>query len=256
LHLIEKIGMQDEISVLIIEDDEFWSKSLSANLNDFGFSIAGVANNFETAITALNQKDYDIVLLDIHLDGKESGIEIGKMISTLYHKPFIFITASLDAQVAHSAFGAKPSSYLIKPVNPTSLFATIHTAIHNYTDHLPASIKNDVLPNDSFFVKQGDKYKKVFWKDVVCLRSDKNYTGVLNATDNSVCYIRSTLPKTLRYLVPAALQSQFVQVNRSEAIQLSFITELTKDEVKTAYKSFAVTEGYLKELKEKLHILS
>lgn len=249
------LAMQEEISVLIIEDEELWARSLAANLDDFGFTVAGTANNFETAITALNQRNYDIVLLDIHLNGKESGIEIGKMINTLYHKPFIFITGSMNNEVASAALQARPSAYLNKPVNPTSLFVTLQAAIRNFNDHISAP-KNADNQNDSFFVKQGDKYKKVFWKDVVCLRSEKNYTGVLNATDNTVCYIRSTLPKTLRYLVPLALQSHFVQVNRSEVVQLSFITELAKDEVKTAYKTFAVTESFMKELKEKLHILS
>lgn len=248
--------MQPEISVLIIEDEELWARSITANLDEFGFTVSGVAGNFESAISLLNRKNYDLVLLDIHLNGRESGIELGHMIYSLYKKPFIFITASHDAPTMQAAVAARPSAYLTKPVHPASLFATIHTAIRNFTYNTPAAPSYQQTTEDSFFVKQGEKYKKVFWKDVVCLSSEKNYTGVLNAADGATSYIRSTLPRTLRYLVPAPLQSQFVQVNRSEMVQLAHIQELARDEVRTAFRSFMVTESHLRDLKEKLRILS
>jgi DNA-binding LytR/AlgR family response regulator len=248
--------MEEEISVLIIEDEELWAKSLKANLDEFGFTVTGVAGDFETAVMALNQKNYDIVLLDIHINGRESGIELGRMVYSLYQKPFIFITASYDAQTAQAAVAARPSAYLTKPVHPASLFATIQTAIRNFTDQAATVSPTEPAGDDFFFVKQGDKYKKIFWKDVVCLSSEKNYTGVLNAFDGSTVYIRSTLPKTLHYLVPSALQKNFVQVNRSEVVQITYVSELAKDEVKTSYKTFTVTEAYLKELKGKLGIIS
>lgn len=246
--------MQEEISVLIIEDEELWARSLTSNLDDFGFHVAGVASDFESAVAALNRKDYDIVLLDIHLHGRESGIELGRMVHAVYQKPFIFITASYDAQTAQSAVAARPSAYLTKPVHPASLFVTIQTAIQNFTNQVTAS-PQEKASDDSFFVKQGDRYKKVRWKDVVCLRSEKNYTGVLSAADGATCFIRSTLPKTLRFLVPASLQKNFVQVNRSEVVQIDYIKELTREKVKTAFGEFAVTEANLKELKDRLPII-
>lgn len=247
--------MEPEIAVLIIEDEPLWARSIAANLTEFGFTVSGIAHSFETAVSALNQKDYDLVLLDIHLNGRESGIELGHMVHTLYQKPYIFITASHDAPTVQAAVAARPSAYLTKPVHPASLFATIQTAFRNFQEQLPASASIETASSDSFFVKQGEKYKKVYWKDVVCLSSEKNYTGVLNAADGSTSFIRSTLPRTLRYLVPAPLQPQFVQVNRSEVVQLAHIQELARDEVRTAHKTFPVTESHLKELKEKLRIL-
>jgi DNA-binding LytR/AlgR family response regulator len=248
--------MQEEISVLIIEDEDLWAKSLTSNLDEFGFTVVGLAPDFESAVSLLNKKNYDIVLLDIHLNGRESGIELGRMIHGMYNKPFIFITASYDAQTAQAAVSARPSAYLTKPVHPASLFVTIQTAIQNFSDQVTALSPRETGDEEAFFVKQGDKYKKIYWKDVVCLSSEKNYTGVLNAADGSTCYIRSTLPKTLKHLVPLSLQKNFVQINRSEVVQVNYIKELERDEVKTSYKSFIVTEGYLKELKERLRIIS
>ncbi|RYY98295.1 MAG: response regulator [Chitinophagaceae bacterium] len=247
--------MTDEISVLIIEDEPLWVQGLAQNLDAFGFSVAGTAHDFESGARALSTLPYDIVLLDIHLQGRESGIELGQLLSTIYQKPFIFITASYDAVTARNALRARPSAYLTKPVNPASLFATIQSALLNFSAREAAPAAREAAAPDSFFVKQGDKYKKLFWKDVVSLRSEKNYTGVLNAADGTTSFIRSTLPKTLRYLVPAELQDSFIQVNRGEVVQVSFIRELTRDGVRTPFGSFPVTESYLKPLKEKLRIL-
>lgn len=251
----QKLTMREETAVLIIEDEELWAKSLSANLDDFGFTISGVATDFESAVKELNKANYDIVLLDIHLDGKESGIELGRMVRNLYRKPFIFITASYDAQTAQVAVASQPSAYLTKPVHPASLFATIQAAIHNFSEYISPFPSTQAEPDASFFVKQGEKYKKLYWKDIVCLRSEKNYTGLLNAEDSNTYFIRSTLPKTLRFLVPHELQQNFFQINRGEAIQLSYIKELVKDEVRTPYGHFNVTESNMKELKDRLHII-
>ncbi|MDB5251023.1 MAG: hypothetical protein JWP27_192 [Flaviaesturariibacter sp.] len=247
--------MEQEITVLIIEDEELWARSLAATLEEFGFAVAGTATNFAEGIRALDKRDYDVVLLDIHLQGRESGIELGHLVRAHYQRPFIFITASYDAQTAQAAVEARPSAYLTKPVHPASLFVTIQTAIQNYTSQSDAVPSREAPVADSFFVKQGDRYRKIYWKDVVALTSEKNYTGVLNV-DHSTSFIRSTLPKTHRFLVPPALQPGFVQVNRSEIVQVSFIRELTRDEARTPIRSFAVTEGFAKDLREKLRILS
>ncbi|RYE01470.1 MAG: response regulator [Sphingobacteriales bacterium] len=251
---MSEIFMQEDISVLIIEDEDLWTRSLTANLDAFGFRVAGTAADLPSAIRALSECTYDVVLLDIHLGGRESGIELGHMIHAQHQKPFIYITASYDAATAQAALKAHPSAYLTKPVNPASLFATIQAALQNHAARLPAA-QGDATPVESFFVKQGDKYRKIFWKDVVALRSEKNYTGVLNAVDGLTYYVRSTLPKTLRYLVPERMQEDFIQVNRGEAVQVAFILEFARDEVRTPLGQFIVTESYLRPLKEKLRIL-
>ncbi len=249
--------VQDEIRVLLIEDEEIWATIIAANLNDFGYTVAGSANTFETAVSLLNSCEYDIVLQDINIQGRNSGIELGKMIRNLYHKPFIFITASFDKHTTQDAIQAGPSAYLTKPVNPTSLLIAIQNALNYFNNQVVASampVRDE--EKTFFFVKQGNRHKKIDWKDVVYLRSEKNYTCIFNAQDKTEYFIRSTLPKTLSYIIPDILQSNFVQVNRSEVMQLSFITEITGDEVVTRFGNFGVSEAHIKELKKHLRLIS
>jgi len=246
--------LQEEIKALVIEDEEIWLRSILTNLDDFGYTVSGTANNFEDAISLLNTADYDIVLMDINLNRKKSGLELGKMVNSLYRKPYIFITASFDTHTMQEAISSNPSAYLTKPVNPASLVIAIQNAINNFNNKQSANTPNEEELH--FFVKQGNKYKKLNWKDIAYLRSEKNYTAIYNAPEKTEYYIRSTMPKTLKYIIPAKLQDKFIQVNRAESVNTSFILELSGDEIKTAFKVFYATDAYVPGLKQQLNIIS
>ena len=89
---------------------------------------------------------------------------------------------------------------------------------------------------------------------MVLLSSADNYT-VFTFQDKSEHYIRSSLAMTLKYQVPKHLQENFLQVNRSEAVQLAFISEIEEDEMVTSIKKVSITKAYLKDVKERLNIL-
>lgn len=245
----------EEIKVIIIEDEQMWAENLSATLNDLGFTITGLASTFEDAVLLLNNNDFDIALVDININRKNSGIELGKMLSGIYKKPYLFITADTDSHSMEEAIKARPSAYLTKPVHRKSLFANIHGAIHNYNGHLSPAFPSAEPNSDIFFVKHGSKYKQLLWSKVVYLASDKNYTAIFNSLDNNHYYIRSTLAKALSQIIPQHLQSSFAQVNRSEAVQISYINEVLGDEVRTPSKTFTVTEFYMTTLKEKMKVI-
>ena len=156
--------MENAISILIVEDEEIWIESLHRTLAEFGFSIAKTVTNVNDALTAFGNCEYDLILMDIHLDGRNSGIELGKVVNKLYNKPFIFITASHDHHIKEAAI-VNPSAYLIKPINPSSLFIAIQNALYNFQNKHTAVVKTGEDDFTSFFVKQGNRYKKIDWKD-------------------------------------------------------------------------------------------
>lgn len=248
--------MTEEIRILVIEDEQIWLQAIAKDLKYLGYTVAGMAENFENAVSLLNSASYDLVLLDICLNNKNSGAELGKMINKLYKKPFIYITAGLDDSVIQEALATKPSAYLLKPVNTISLHVAIQNAIEQYTSgtSLPSPAATPTDPS-FFFIKQGNKYKKLHWKDIVYLRATKNYTVIFSVSDRAEFPVRSTLTRMLRFIVPCQLQPNFVQLNRNEAIQLSYLTELSGEEARTGYGTFTVTEAYSDFLRNKMQVL-
>lgn len=247
--------MNTEIDVLIIEDELVWVNTLRNTLNDFGYNIVGTASDFEAAISALNKKNYDLVLLDIHLQGKNRGIELGGMIHNLYHKPFIYITGTERSYTLQQIADTCPSAYLTKPFDPGSLVVAIQNAIGNFTEQRAPDELQSEKEYDFLFIKYGTRYKRLEWKDIVFLRSEKNYTALHNAADRHDYHLRSTLPRTMKFIVPPSLRPDFVQVNRSEAVQISYIKEVTQEEVRTDYGAFAITGTYMDGLRRFLKMI-
>jgi len=248
--------MQSDISVLIIEDEETWTQKIKYDLNQFGFKVVGCAGNIDEALAAINANNFDIALLDINLHGKNSGIELGKMISNTLKKPFIFITSSVHEGIVAETAAAMPSAFLTKPYSPASLFISIQSAIHHFSaGQLPLPAKSPQASLNSFFVKLGNKYIRIEWQNVVCLRSEINHTHII--TNNRDSYlIRSSLQKTLQHIIPEALKNDFVQINRAEVLHTKYIEKIIGDEAVTAHQSFSITDTYLKILKQRLNIVS
>ncbi len=243
--------MEQVISILIVEDEDIWVHNLSLLLENFGFSVVKAVSSVKDALTAFSACEYDLVLMDINLDSRGSGIELGKVLHKMYKKPFIFVTSG-DYHDVKDAAAANPSAYLTKPVNASSLYVAIQNAINNFSNHTVAPEKVSEEDFTFFFVKHGSKYKKIEWKDVVYLTSQKNYVSVFNATDKAEYLIRSSLQKTMQHIVPKNLHNQFVQVNRAEVVQLSFVNEITSDEVRTSYRNFPISESGGRELRSML----
>lgn len=248
--------MNEEIRILLVEDEEVWRKSLTIKLNQLGYTVAGEADTFESAITLLNTAQYDLVLLDINLNKRDSGIELGHMINLIYKKPFIYISLTLDSMIGDKVAGTNPSAYLHKPANTISLRVAIQNALKRFSDPSPGPFQHTTTEQDFFFIKQGTNYKKLEWQDIVHLRSHKNYTLLYNASDKVEYSIRNTLTRTHQLILPEQQKGNFIQINRSEILQLSFISEIRGEEVRTKFGTYAVTDGYLDSLKSRMHILS
>ena len=79
--------------ILIVEDDSFLNKMLAYNLNADGYHVTS-ALNARTAVEAIQQREFDMVLLDINLpDG--NGFELCKQIKPQHQNTIvIFLTAN------------------------------------------------------------------------------------------------------------------------------------------------------------------
>ncbi len=188
-------------------------------------------------------------MVDISLNGKKSGIEIGKLIGNTYRKPFIFITSDDSESTMQDVMTASPAAYLNKPVSSTSLLVAINNALTKVEEDA------EQFSGSSFFIKQGSSFKKIQWADVVCLAVSENYTQVITRNSKSTLLIRSALNKTLTSIVPKNLQKDFIRINRAEAINSAYIEEVNGNTLVTAHGSYDVTDSYLQPLKKYLRMV-
>ncbi len=246
--------MDDKIKILIVEDDVFIAESLMLTLSKLGYNVAEPCINTKDALAILAKQSFDLILLDIHFYGKDEGIELGKIISSQFKIPFIFLTAFSDEITIAKAAQANPSAYLVKPASPASLFAAIQTALHNYNNKIVAQNVHDNA-NNSFFVKLNQKIYKVEWEDVISIEATKNYAIIKSSNSNlPPLPIRGTLQNVLQ-LIPNSFLPLFIQVNRACIINKNHILSLSKTSIITQVGEFTIGETFRKSLFDKLNIV-
>lgn len=250
-------NMSNPISVLLVEDEAIWAKQLQVHIRNLGYEVAATFNDAADAMASMESLTFDIVLLDIRMHGKNTGIALAKLVHAVYHKPFIFITGSTEKETIAEAVAAKPSAYLIKPVSEASLFAAIQTALDNFNEQKAADFQvSNMVNDDYFFVKTGTSYKRIEWKEVAALSVEGRYSKVVLHNDNDAYLISNSLSKTITTIVPPSFRPVFVQVNRNDVVNIQYIKELKGSMVRTAMHHFPVSEMYMKGLRERLNIVS
>jgi DNA-binding LytR/AlgR family response regulator len=247
---------ENKIKLLILEDDMLIAESLRASLEDLGYDVYEPCNTAETAINALNSQSFDVALLDMDIKGKDIGIQVGKLISTRYHFPFIYLTAFGDNATIAAAAQAHPSGYLIKPASPSTLFAAIQNAIYNFENHETPGTMEAVMSQGVFFVKIGNKLNKINWSDVVCISSGKNYISIqINKSGFPEFPIRSSIEQAINHLVPPELRDNFVRISKSHCINISHVLQLQDNTITTQMGNFELTDRYKKIFMEKIKII-
>ncbi|NRB51156.1 MAG: response regulator transcription factor [Saprospiraceae bacterium] len=117
---------------LVVEDDPLIADDLSLCIEDLGYTMIGPANDYQTAISLLEQDLPDLVLLDIDLGGGPTGIDLAGLINREYKLPFIFLTSFSDQMTLQEVKAQYPAGFVLKPFDENRLRAAIHIAMHNY----------------------------------------------------------------------------------------------------------------------------
>ena len=113
------------MNILICEDNRIASKTLTVVLEKEGFTT-NTAEEGNKAIELLQQNEYDLVIVDIHLPF-HSGLEVVTYLRNDLKKktPVLILTAFSEPQMQKQAKGLGISGYIIKPFNPADLILTI-----------------------------------------------------------------------------------------------------------------------------------
>ncbi|MDY5839879.1 MAG: response regulator transcription factor [Corynebacterium camporealensis] len=124
-------------TILIVEDEESLADPLAFLLQKEGFEPI-VANDGPTALEEFDQRDIDIVLLDLMLPGM-SGTDVCKQLRATSNVPVIMVTArdSEIDKVVGLELGA--DDYVTKPYSSRELIARIRAVLRRGADAASSS---------------------------------------------------------------------------------------------------------------------
>jgi len=115
--------------LLIVEDDMIVATYLQETLIRLGYSVVGIAESGDQALTQIAAFIPDLILMDVQIKGEFDGIETAKRVPGHLDIPVIYVSAHSDDPTLTRAGATIPSGFLIKPVQERLLHANITTAL-------------------------------------------------------------------------------------------------------------------------------
>lgn len=106
--------MNKDINILIVEDVAIIALDMKMSLKMLGYFNIDIALNDEQALKLSREKKYNLILMDVKLEGsKEDGISLAKIINNSI--PIIFCTAYSDNKTIKRILKSPHLSYILKP---------------------------------------------------------------------------------------------------------------------------------------------
>lgn len=124
------------INLMLVEDERIVAFDLKRQLQSFGYSVGSVVASGEQAIQQAAREKPDLVLMDIHLEGRMDGIQAATEIRARHQIPVVFLTAYAEDDTLNRALDSRPFGYLIKPCEGRELHATIQMALARREDEV------------------------------------------------------------------------------------------------------------------------
>jgi len=244
--------------ILIVEDEAIVAKDISVCLQKIGYEVMGTFAKGEKALTFLEENKPDLVLMDIMLAGKISGIDASASIKSNYDIPVVFLTAYADEQTISKAKITEPYGYVIKPFKEIDLRTSIEMALYKFKKekeklagietsgfNRPSSISKEFI-----YVKSNSKLVKVQNANILFVEALKDY--VIIHTDKEKYTIHSTM-KEIEKKLPSDM---FMRVHRSFILNLKKIKSIDSSIVviEESDKKIPIGGSYRDNLFKKLNL--
>ena len=203
--------------------------------------IVAQARNGREAIDLFEAHRPNVCFLDVQMPGK-TGVEAASHIGRRAH--LVFVTAFDEYAVEAFAHGVL--DYLVKPVEPARLAATVARLQERLRAATPVDVdavlaqlarslhRSSASPSLRWLrASVGPTVRLIAVEDVDYLRADEKYTHV--AWRDDAGELREAVIRTpLKEIIPQLDATQFAQVHRSVVVNLSAIAHVTRGENETA----------------------
>lgn len=135
---------QSSYRVIMIDDDPQSLKLVEVLFKKHGISIA-TFDNVPDGLRAIQDGDYNLLLLDLMIPGDSNGWELHKALRQYEKLPIMIVafTAIIEKTELERAKGMGFDGYIRKPYNPRTIFLLLSAFVstyliwHNYGDPCP-----------------------------------------------------------------------------------------------------------------------
>lgn len=142
-------GYNVTMRILVVEDEKKSANALEKGLRETGYDV-DVADKGDSGLQMALDHDYDLVVLDIMLPGRDGWSVMSEMRKAGKKTPVLFLTArdGVEDRVKGLELGA--DDYLVKPFAFSELQARVKTILRRTPQRQPEIVKIGDLELDLF----------------------------------------------------------------------------------------------------------
>lgn len=152
-----------KVNILVVEDENILALGLQKKLENLGYAVTGIADSGEETFRKIQEKEPDLILMDIVIKGDIDGIETAAKLKKTYSIPVIYLTAYADDEILERAARTEPYGYILKPYKEKELKANIEMAIYRKKSENEETFDFEDLYKETttFILKNENPFKKV-----------------------------------------------------------------------------------------------
>lgn len=196
--------IQDTPRILIVEDEPIIAEDIADLCQLRGHEVCGIAYSASEALGMIEALRPNLVLLDINLNDRIDGTEVGSHLNQHTNIPFIYITSYSDQATLEKVKHTAPLGYIVKPFNKEQIYSTIELAWSQIQQHNTPGWQLAKV-NKQLFTPLTERESEV----LKCL-----YTGMENNQISSELYISKN---TVKYHIKNLFE-KFDVHNRAELV--------------------------------------
>jgi len=236
--------MNNNISCIIVDDEPLAIEVIESYLIGIGgFDIIAKCNNALDAYQVLQQKNIELIFLDIQMP-KLSGISI---IKSLHNPPKVIITTAYR-DYAIDGYELDVVDYLLKPIRQERFIKAIDKYNSQRKNQTPtiAEISQQEPTKPFIYLKSKRKTLKIFLEDIILIEGMKDY--VLVHTKDSKIITK----EQIKAIEEKLLNSNFIRVHKSFIVSLEKITAFDSRSIEIGKKEIPIGRNYKNEVLKKL----
>jgi DNA-binding NtrC family response regulator len=128
--------------VLIVEDQFIEANDLQLILEKAGYEVCGIARSVPIAQEIIQKEKPDLVLLDIFLKGKLTGIDLARQLRD-DNVAFIYLSANSNEEILSAAKTTEPDGFIVKPFREKDLLVTLEIARYRHEHSIESRYRRE-----------------------------------------------------------------------------------------------------------------
>lgn len=130
------------MKVLIVEDQFVEANDLQLMLGKAGYEVCGIARSVPIAQEIIKKEKPGLVLLDIFLKGKLTGIDLARQLKE-DNIAFVYLSANSNEEILSAAKTTEPYGFIVKPFREKDLLVTLEIAQYRHEHSLESKYRRE-----------------------------------------------------------------------------------------------------------------